>query len=78
MQIATFIPADVGFELLNVMIGAGVRNRWSLPGTDPAEPRTGPAGTRPAHPAPSCPAALAQVSMNVAFYRIDSVERHNH
>ena len=42
-------------------------------------PGTGPAGTRPIYPArPSYPTAPAQVSMNVAFYRIDSVERHNH
>jgi len=49
----------VGFELLNVMMVQVLRTAVAA-GNGPAEPGTGPAGTRPAHLArPSCPAVPA-------------------
>jgi hypothetical protein len=38
VQVATFIPADVGFELLNVMMVRVLRVGGRCRETDPAEP----------------------------------------
>ena len=86
MHNATFFPKDAGFEMLKVMMvrvlfaGGTYRERTlRRPGPSPAAPDRAPLGHAPPTPArPSCPTAPAQVSVDVAFYRIDSVERHNH
>ena len=58
VHVATFIPTDVGFEMLNVMMVRVLRTRRSLPGNGPCGAGNGPCAARngpcldsPAYPA---------------------------